>query len=375
MSDNQSGSPPNAPGDDEGADSLTSFLFYTLFVYPVCSWILSPGRFSRRSAILYAVSFLAILAALKTGLEVSERGPNYFSLLGVDRLSSPSDIKKGYKLMSLKLHPDKNPSPTANEQFSFLKSASDVLLDTNGQRQTYMKFGAEGLRTNANPADEMQVLLGVGVYYASMGMIIFVLTLGRASADARTWIYTGLIAMLIVEVLLRTSDDPLPAWFFPKTTEHEWAWLLRQLFPAYMNGCRVIGGFLFVDVEKQTRALLAHVLEQQKDVLQTLRDLKAAVQSRQLDRVPTPFDPADNSVSSGALPASASAPPSSSSSSSSSSLHSSLSAVEARMSADGATVKQTVAQLHNDGNKSSGMGFYVLIIAYVVISYAFNKTK
>lgn len=47
-------------------DSLGSFFYYVLFVYPVTSWFLKPGRFTRRNGILLAIGFLSLLAALKT---------------------------------------------------------------------------------------------------------------------------------------------------------------------------------------------------------------------------------------------------------------------------------------------------------------------
>lgn len=102
--------------------SLTSFLFYTFFVYPSTSYILKPRPSIPRSrAIIYAISFLLALAALKTGLEITERGGNHYTKLGVTRNSTPMEIKKAYKKLSLSLHPDKNPSPTAADDFASVK--------------------------------------------------------------------------------------------------------------------------------------------------------------------------------------------------------------------------------------------------------------
>jgi hypothetical protein len=52
-------------GDD--IDGLTGFFFYMFIVHPITAWILRPGRFERKKSILYAIGFLASLAAVKTG--------------------------------------------------------------------------------------------------------------------------------------------------------------------------------------------------------------------------------------------------------------------------------------------------------------------
>ena len=46
---------------------LTGFFFYMFIVHPITAWILRPGRFERKKSIMYAILFLAGLAAIKTG--------------------------------------------------------------------------------------------------------------------------------------------------------------------------------------------------------------------------------------------------------------------------------------------------------------------
>ena len=78
-----------------------------------------------------------------TGLEMQQKGPNYYSLLGVTQESNPLEIKRAYKRLSLQLHPDKNPSPDASDQFDTVKQAYDVLMDLE-LREVYNKFGKVG---------------------------------------------------------------------------------------------------------------------------------------------------------------------------------------------------------------------------------------
>ena len=119
-------------GDSES--SLFSFFFYVLFVYPACNWILKPGRFSRSKGLTYAIGLLVAISAVKTGLELQERGPNFYQMLDVTRGSSAVDIKRAYKRMSLELHPDKNPSPDAQLAFDALREAHEVLGDEAKRR-------------------------------------------------------------------------------------------------------------------------------------------------------------------------------------------------------------------------------------------------
>lgn len=52
--------------------------------------------------------------------------PNFYRILQVDRDASLQDIKRMYKRRSVELHPDRNPSPSAAEEFNTLRQAYDV---------------------------------------------------------------------------------------------------------------------------------------------------------------------------------------------------------------------------------------------------------
>ena len=68
----------------------------------------------------------------------------YYSILGVDKKSNADDIKKAYRKMALKWHPDKNHSPDAPDMFKKIGEAYDVLSDPE-KRDIYDKYGKEGL--------------------------------------------------------------------------------------------------------------------------------------------------------------------------------------------------------------------------------------
>ena len=56
-------------------------------------------------------------------------GKDYYKILGVSRTATADDIKKAYRKMALKYHPDKNKSPGAEDKFKEVAEAYDVLHD------------------------------------------------------------------------------------------------------------------------------------------------------------------------------------------------------------------------------------------------------
>ncbi|KPK75807.1 MAG: hypothetical protein AMJ79_09620 [Phycisphaerae bacterium SM23_30] len=71
---------------------------------------------------------------------------DYYEVLGVSRSAGADDIKRAYRRMALKHHPDKNPNDKEAEQkFKQCAEAYEVLSDPE-KRQRYDRFGHEGLR-------------------------------------------------------------------------------------------------------------------------------------------------------------------------------------------------------------------------------------
>ncbi|HEX6963599.1 MAG TPA: J domain-containing protein [Lacipirellula sp.] len=67
---------------------------------------------------------------------------DYYATLGVERSSSAEDIKKAYRKLARKYHPDVNPDdPKAKEKFQQVQTAFDVLSDPK-KRELYDRYGS-----------------------------------------------------------------------------------------------------------------------------------------------------------------------------------------------------------------------------------------
>jgi DnaJ-class molecular chaperone len=63
-------------------------------------------------------------------------GKDYYSILGVSRGATDDELKKAYRKLALKYHPDKNKAKGAEDKFKEIGEAYDVLSDPK-KRQIY----------------------------------------------------------------------------------------------------------------------------------------------------------------------------------------------------------------------------------------------
>ena len=80
---------------------------------------------------------------------IAQCGEDYYKILGVKRNASKQEIKKAFKKLSLKYHPDKNKDnpKRAKEMFIKIANAYEVLSDDE-KRKIYDQYGEEGVKAN-----------------------------------------------------------------------------------------------------------------------------------------------------------------------------------------------------------------------------------
>jgi len=92
---------------------------------------------------------------------------DYYDILGIDKNASKQNIKKAYRKLALKYHPDKNKEPGAEEKFKEISEAYAVLYDDE-KRRMYDQYGHAGIDQQYTSED---IFRGVdfGDIFRSMG--------------------------------------------------------------------------------------------------------------------------------------------------------------------------------------------------------------
>jgi len=92
----------------------------------------------------------------------AECGEDYYKILGVKRTATKAEIKRAFKKLSLKYHPDKNKDnpKKAKEKFIKIANAYEVLSDDE-KRKIYDQYGEEGVKANEQGG-------GAGAHFENM---------------------------------------------------------------------------------------------------------------------------------------------------------------------------------------------------------------
>jgi molecular chaperone DnaJ len=127
---------------------------------------------------------------------------DFYEVLGVNRDASDDDIKKSYRKLAMKWHPDRNPdNPKAEEHFKEAKLAYEILSDSK-KRAAYDQFGHAGV-------DPSQMAgAGAGAGFSGFGDVfsdIFGEIFGGAGRTGRSSVFRGADLRYNLEIALEQA--------------------------------------------------------------------------------------------------------------------------------------------------------------------------
>ena len=112
---------------------------------------------------------------------------DYYEILGVQKTASEDDMKKAYRKLALKYHPDRNPgNKQAEEQFKEINEAYAVLSDKD-KRKEYDTYGMGGFQQKYTQEDIYRGF-NIGDLYKDLGFgtgDIFSMIFGRQPTRGR----------------------------------------------------------------------------------------------------------------------------------------------------------------------------------------------
>jgi molecular chaperone DnaJ len=146
---------------------------------------------------------------------------DYYEILGVAKNASEDEIKKAYRKLAMKHHPDRNPGDhSAEEKFKEAKEAYEMLSDAE-KRAAYDRFGHAGVDPNAGGFGGNGGGQGFGGFSDAFGDIfgdIFGGAAGGRAGGGRSNVYRGSDLRYSMEVTLEqaaagmTTEIRVPTW-------------------------------------------------------------------------------------------------------------------------------------------------------------------
>mmetsp|Transcript_42376 Transcript_42376/g.67934 ORF Transcript_42376/g.67934 Transcript_42376/m.67934 type:complete len:329 (-) Transcript_42376:10663-11649(-) len=246
----------------------TTIFLNSVVVYPGTTYILKSHKRipSLNKRKILAVLFLSLVGLCGIGLDLADilQERNLFKILQVSRASDDREIRVSYQRLAKEYHPDRNrENPNAEKRFVEMKDAYDVLANKK-LRDTYDKWGYEGLGWEEKDSDVLfQGLLQNALKYVMWFAITILLTVTASRTHARSIALAGLSLIMAIDIHLKTSTSLWYIPFFSHLAVYQITHLLFTIYPTYIAGVIVFQNLTHFDASDRNHHLMLAIMQRQ----------------------------------------------------------------------------------------------------------------
>jgi hypothetical protein len=150
----------------------------------------------------------------------------YYRILGLTASATPMDVKKAYRNLAKRVHPDLNPSKQANEQFLKIKEAYEIILGyrplpkTNEvPKQNPTRNESKGSSHKTSEQEQLEKAIRFKIQQECQAKIHFLKQKKRYDSLREGWrlqVFNSVVLLSTLAFLLVAADYLLPS----KLTKH-----------------------------------------------------------------------------------------------------------------------------------------------------------
>ncbi|CAG9327165.1 unnamed protein product [Blepharisma stoltei] len=256
--------------------ALHDLLFVIGINFGVHRFIIQNPTISHKKFTVLAIAFL--YAAFLLGIYLSDKSPNAYQETGISRLMSTEEINKIYKYEVRQKHPDKNPSPYAQQEFIKMQKNFEIIKNSDS------RYKYELYKTTDDKEIQHAVVQAIP-FYLSNFLLANGITYSKQNGYAGRNALIMIAFIAIYEYFTKIKQKFLIFMPFLPLTICEQIEALQAIFPSLILGMMLANSVDFVAELEKTRAKFMALARDEKfkeSVIKLVQDIQTGQISQEM---------------------------------------------------------------------------------------------